>query len=173
MKKVQVTTLVLALAAIAVAYVLYTNLSNVEPGVNEGDRALDFTLPMREQEAQSLSGYEGDVVILNMWASWCEPCKDEMPELNDLHDDYQDEGLTVIALNMASYERSTDDAIEFLDEFDIDLPVMFDEEGEVADNYRAQRFPTTYVINRDQVIEQVIIGEVTYEQLDRLIAPLL
>ncbi|PSL43283.1 peroxiredoxin [Salsuginibacillus halophilus] len=171
MSRRALSVLILAIAALAVGYTVYTNVMTATPGVEEGDEAADHTLPMRDGEERSFSDYEGDVVVLNMWASWCEPCRDEMPALQELQEDFEDDGLSVVVVNMEELERDRDTALAFLDEFDIHLDALFDEDGEVEEQYNVRRLPATYILDRDLVIQDVIVGEVTYEQMEDRIAP--
>ena len=135
--------------------------------------AENFDLPMFQQEQGELHDFIGDVIILNMWASWCEPCRKEMPDLMELQADYDEEGLTILTVNMQTFERTLNDAPAFIEELDITLPVFFDEKGMVADRYQITGLPLTYIIGRDGTIEQRILGEVNYEGLEEMIKPLL
>ncbi len=170
MKK-KATLLVLAAAIVLVAVILINN----EPsgGIEEGQRAEDFTLPMHERDEGSLSDYNGNVIILNMWASWCKPCIDEMPDLMDLEADYQGQGLSVLAVNMQTFERTLTDAPEFIEKHHITLPVFFDEEGLLAERYQIKGMPTTFVLERDGTIARKIEGEINYEMLESIVKPLL
>ncbi|MFB4163522.1 peroxiredoxin family protein [Alteribacillus sp. JSM 102045] len=174
MKQKYITSLVIAAAVVAIGYVLFTNISVQKVGTEKGDAAADFTLPMYNGENHSLSSYEGDIVIMNMWASWCEPCTKEIPELMELHKEYNDQGVTVLTINMNSYERNQTEAEKFVEEFDMtQTPAMIDEEGEVADLYNLQYLPTTYVIASDGTITEKIAGETNFEQLEEIIEELL
>ncbi|WP_332633892.1 TlpA disulfide reductase family protein [Halalkalibacter flavus] len=144
-----------------------------EIGNEPGMIAENFSLPMYTEDSGELWDYRDDVIILNMWASWCEPCRDEMPDLMDLQADYEDKGLSVVTVNMQKTERTLHDAPDFIEEIGITLPVFFDVDGDVADRYKIFGMPMTYIIDREGVIEHVIRGEVDYEGLESLILPLL
>ncbi|WP_227522015.1 TlpA family protein disulfide reductase [Bacillus solitudinis] len=171
MKKIA-TMLVLAIALILIIMMVFTN-ENEEIGNKVGMIAENFRLPMNTGDEGQLKDHRGKVVIINMWASWCEPCRDEMPALMELQHKYGADGLEIMMVNMQTYERTLNDATTFIEEIGLTLPVYFDEEGSLADSYQVGNFPTTYVINREGVIEAVIPGEVTYEGLEKLIKPLL
>ncbi|ARK29484.1 TlpA disulfide reductase family protein [Halalkalibacter krulwichiae] len=166
------TMLVLAVAIVLVIGIIFFQ-ERKQIGNEPGMIAENFTLPMHNQAASELNDYQGDVIILNMWASWCEPCRDEMPDLMDLQADFQNEGLTILTVNMQTFERTLNDAPNFIDELEISLPVFFDEKGLVAERYNIIGMPTTYIIGRDGTIEHLIRGEVHYEGLEALIEPLL
>ncbi|MGO4888308.1 TlpA disulfide reductase family protein [Anaerobacillus sp. MEB173] len=143
----------------------------IKTGIFEGMIAEDFTLPLWEtEEKKALSDYRGEIVILNMWASWCPPCRKEMPDLIQLHDDYKEQGVAVVGINMASVERNAYDAKEFMEEFQVNFPTLVDVDGEVADIYQVLGIPVTYVLNEDGVIYKRIMGAVTYDMLAEFIS---
>ncbi|GAE25445.1 thioredoxin family protein [Halalkalibacter wakoensis JCM 9140] len=170
--KRKITILVLSVVAIVIIGLVFFQ-DRQEIGNERGMIAENFTLPMYTQESGELWDYRGDVIILNMWASWCEPCRDEMPDLMDLQADYGESGLSVVTVNMQKTERTLQDAPNFIEEIEITLPVFFDVDGDVADRYKIFGMPMTYIINRDGVIEHVIRGEVDYKGLETLIKPIL
>jgi peroxiredoxin len=170
--KRNLTIVVLSIAvALVIGTVFFQDRKVV--GNEPGMIAENFNLPMHQQDSGALYDYKGDVIILNLWASWCEPCKDEMPDLMKLDLDYQEKGLTVLTVNMQTFERTLNDAPNFIEDLEITLPVFFDENGVVADRYNVIGMPTTYIIGRDGTIEHLIRGEVHYEGLASLIEPLL
>ncbi|MFC0558215.1 TlpA disulfide reductase family protein [Halalkalibacter alkalisediminis] len=166
------TIMVLGVAAILLIAIIFFQ-DRQEIGSQPGMIAENFSLPMHNQDAGELNDYSGDVIILNMWASWCEPCRDEMPDLMRLQADYEAEGLTILTVNMQKLERTLTDAPRFIEELEINLPVFFDEDGVVYERYNIIGMPTTYIISRDGTIEHLIRGEVHYEGLETLIEPLL
>ncbi len=166
------TGVVLVIAAVLVIAVLFLQ-ERQAVGNKPGMLAEDFTLPMYEQDQGSLSDYAGQVVILNMWASWCGPCRAELPDLMKLQADYGEQGLSVLAVNMQFTERTVKDAPEFIEEMKLTLPVFFDEDGDVWDRYQLVGLPTTFIIDRKGRIKQKIPGEVNYEGLQKIIEPLL
>lgn len=166
------TILVLAVAAILLIGITFFQ-DRQEVGSQPGMIAENFTLPMHHQATGELNDYKGDVIILNMWASWCEPCRDEMPDLMRLQEDYDAKGLTILTVNMQKLERTLTDGPRFIEELDIKLPIFFDEDGTVYERYNIIGMPTTYIIARDGTIEHLIRGEVHYEGLETLIEPLL
>ncbi|WP_158735238.1 peroxiredoxin [Alteribacillus sp. YIM 98480] len=171
MNKKFITSMVLVAAIIIISYVIFTNISAQEVGTQEGDAAADFTLPSYNGEERSLSSYEGNIVIMNMWASWCEPCTEEIPELMEFHEQYEEQGVVVLTINMNSFERKQEHAEKFVEQFDMrQTPALIDEEGEVADLYNLQYLPTTYIITRDGTIAEKIAGEIDFKQLEEKVA---
>ncbi|MFC0473380.1 TlpA disulfide reductase family protein [Halalkalibacter kiskunsagensis] len=170
--KRRVTISVLGIVVVLIIGIVFFQ-ERQEIGNEPGMIAENFILPMHTQESGELWDYHGDIIILNMWASWCEPCRDEMPDLMDLQRDYSEEGLTILTVNMQTFERTLQDAPNFIEELEITLPVFFDVEGVVADRYKIIGMPITYIIGRDGTIEHFIRGEVHYDGLESLIQPML
>ncbi len=130
-----------------------------------GYLAPDFTLNDRNGEAVRLSELRGKPVILNLWASWCGPCRAEMPALQALHEDLGSQ-IVVLGVN-ASDQDSRQAAEEFLSANGITFPVVYDERGAVSDLYMLQALPTTYFIRADGIIEDITIGGPLSEALLR------
>ncbi|MDV2683322.1 TlpA disulfide reductase family protein [Alkalihalophilus lindianensis] len=166
-------TLIVLVIAFVLAVVTTLSMDRQEVGNEVGMIAENFELPTNDGHQSEFSEYEGRVVVLNMWASWCEPCRDEMPDLMSLQDDYNSQGLDVVTVNMQTYERTLNDAPEFIEEMGLTLPVFFDEDGVVSDRYGIRVLPTSFIIDRDGEIKHVIAGEVNYQMLEELIGPLL
>ncbi|SDI30594.1 TlpA family protein disulfide reductase [Natribacillus halophilus] len=165
---------VVLVALAVVGGIVYQNVSSPPVGVNQGEQAPDFDLPQQNGENISLSDFDENFVIVNLWASWCEPCIREFPVLDDAHQNYEDEGVHVIAVNMATTERSPDEALAFLEENPVSMPIVFDEDGEFADDYPLRDgLPQTYFINEEGIIVDVHRGELTEEMLDERIQPFL
>jgi DsbE subfamily thiol:disulfide oxidoreductase len=107
--------------------------------------APDFTLSDPAGKKVSLKDYRGKIVFLNFWASWCAPCRAEMPGMDRLYREFKDKGLEMLAVNV---KDKRDDAMRFMKELKISYPVAMDPEGEVGLLYGAWGMPTTYLIDR-------------------------
>ncbi|QQK79799.1 TlpA family protein disulfide reductase [Salicibibacter cibi] len=167
-----ISALVVFIAVIIIGAIVYENISSPPVGVNQGEQAPAFELPDVDGESISLSDFDGDFVVLNLWASWCEPCIREFPVLDQVHETYENDGVNVVAVNMTTTERRPEDAVEFLDENPVTMPIAFDEEGEFADDYPpTDGMPTTYFINEDGIIVDIVIGEITEEMLEERLQP--
>jgi thiol-disulfide isomerase/thioredoxin len=105
----------------------------------------------------TLSNYRGRVVVVNMWASWCGPCRAEMPALQAVYAEQQARGLEVLAVNSA-YQDSPDDARAFVQELDLSFPILLDQDGAVSRRYLVRALPSTFFIDRQGVIRAVIFG---------------
>jgi thiol-disulfide isomerase/thioredoxin len=107
-----------------------------------------------------VSDMKGEVVWLNFWATWCVPCKKELPDIQALYDEMQDDGLEVLIVN---YRESSEEALEFLPPLGISMPVVLDEAGTVYDEYRLAGLPDSFFIDREGVLAAVYYGFVNEE----------
>lgn len=108
--------------------------------------APNFTLKELSGKNLKLSEMAGNVVLINFWASWCGPCREEMPLLNDLHNKYEPLGFTVLGVNV---EEDAKNARGFLKNFPVDFPVLLDNKNTVSKQYNVIAMPTTVVVDRD------------------------
>lgn len=161
------------IATLVMGAVIYNSVASPPTGVNQGEKAPDIELPQDGGESMSLNDVRGTFVIMNFWASWCEPCIREFPLLDQIHQEFSDEEINVLAVNMSSFERTMDEAMEFLDDRPVTMPVLFDTDREMADEYQVAGLPTTYLINEEGIIVDIIMGEVTEEMLIERIQPFL
>jgi len=126
-----------------------------------GHPAPDFALcDASGQPAMRLSEMTGKVVWLNFWATWCVPCKKELPDIQALYDEKQAQGLDVLIIN---YRESQAKAAGFLTSIDIDLPLALDRSGEVYDRYKLAGLPDNFFIDREGKLAAVYYGFVTDE----------
>ena len=118
--------------------------------------AKNFTLPLLEGvKAVSLADFQGEVVYLSFWASWCEPCRQEMPYLAQLWERHHDEGFQVLAINV---EEDSTLAREFARQYDLPFPVLWDKERVTSSSYRVPGFPTHYIVDRSGHIRYSGLG---------------
>ena len=108
--------------------------------------APDFTLKSNSGENIRLSEFRGEVVLINFWASWCGPCRQEMPILSELHDRYKAMGFTVLAVNV---EENTSDARKLLKDMPVSFPVLFDSNSTVSKQYDVVAMPSTVLVDRN------------------------
>lgn len=111
--------------------------------LKEGALTPDFTLLTAEGKKISLRDFKGKTVFLNFWATWCVPCREEMPAMEKLYQEYKDQNFVVLAINVKDRKQ---EAVAFLKELKLTYPVAFDPEAEVASLYGAFGLPTTYLI---------------------------
>jgi peroxiredoxin len=107
--------------------------------------APNFTLQSRSGEMVSLEGLRGDVVMINFWATWCGPCRQEMPHLEALHQRYSDLGFTLLGVNVEENSRLSD---KFLQETPVTFDILFDPENGVSELYDVIAMPSTVLVDR-------------------------
>lgn len=175
---------ILSFVLIAAAGLLLFVTMRVESGesfvIPEGphltDEELDAPAPnfsfrlVDSDETVELERYRGDVILINFWATWCAPCLQELPDLNELHEAYADAGLTVITIS--------DEAREVLIDFQDRLPLQtvsgyVDRGGNLPDPYRRtlEMRPTSYVIDRAGVVRDFVLGAQDYATFEQMVTP--
>lgn len=127
------------------------------PSPREGFLAPDFTLEGQSGRSWTLSDLRGNVVMVNLWASWCPPCRAEMPALQQVFEHYQDQGVEILAINTTYQDREVD-ARAFIDEMNLSFPILFDRTGDVSRQYQLRAMPSTFFIDQEGVIQKVILG---------------
>ncbi len=138
-----------------------------------GKQAPDFTLPMLNGTEVSLSQFRGQPVLINFWASWCLPCREEMPELVRAYESHKAEGLMILGLNL-TYSDSVPDAQAFAEEFHITFPVLLDEDGSVVERlYQVPGIPTSIFINQDGTVERIQVGQMSGKQIEQFVREIL
>ena len=138
-----------------------------------GKQAPDFTLSTLEGTKVSLSQFQGQPILINFWASWCDPCRDEMPDLARTFEAQKAEGLMILGLNL-TFSDSLPDVQAFVKEFNIPFPILLDEDGTVAEKlYRISGLPTSVFINQDGTIERIQVGVMTGRQIKQYVAEIL
>jgi len=122
-----------------------------------GFTAPNFTLPSMDGQTYTLSELKGSGVLINLWATWCPPCRAEMPAIQKIYDEYKAQGLVVLAVNM-TYQDQAAAVAPFLQEYHLTFPVLLDENTLVGSAYQLRSLPSTYFINRLGIIEDIVIG---------------
>jgi peroxiredoxin len=126
-----------------------------------GDTAPAFTLKTLDGNSVSLSDFKGHPVVINFWASWCVPCRHEMPVMVEAYRAPNDSGLIILAVNSRDQETSTRAVRRFVAEFQMPFPVLLDEHGDVRRRYGLRGLPTSVFIGADGMVRGVIIGPFT------------
>ncbi|PLW68125.1 TlpA family protein disulfide reductase [Pseudohalioglobus lutimaris] len=134
--------------------------------VTDQGSAANFTLKSTTGENIRLSEYRGEVVLINFWASWCGPCRQEMPELEALHQRYRDLGFTVFGINV---EQDRSSAERILRDLGLSFPVLFDDDNQVSELYDVDAMPVTVLVDRNGEVRFAHKGykpgyEAMYEQ---------
>jgi len=122
-----------------------------------GSKAPDFTLNDISGNKVSLFTFNGNVVILNFWATWCGPCKAEMPSLNNLYLELRNKGLDVVAISIDATEKPV---LSFVSQKKLAFPVLMDKNKEVYfDSYAGMGLPETFIIDRKGILIEKLMGE--------------
>ncbi len=131
--------------------------SSAPPSPQVGFTAPGFTLDSLAGQPLTLSDLRGKVVVLNLWASWCPPCRAEMPALNAVYEKFRDRRLTVLGVN-TTYQDDEASARAAIQDWGVTFPIVFDRDGAASRQYRVQAMPTTFFIGRDGVIRDIVFG---------------
>ncbi|MEX2236726.1 MAG: redoxin domain-containing protein [Dehalococcoidia bacterium] len=134
----------------------------IDVGVEEGEVAPDFLASNFAGERFQLSDFRGKVVFLNFWASWCGPCRAEMPAMQDLLEQYGDDLVVIAINNQESYRPATG----FIEELGVEFTQFgFDPTAQIVDVYKVFTMPTSYFIDANGRISDLHIGQITYEEM--------
>ena len=136
------------------------------PGVDTeksavGFKAPAFTVRNLKGNRVQLADHKGKVVILNLWATWCGPCRVEMPGLENLYRRYRSEGLEILAVSLD--KGSSDKVQTFADQYRLSFPVLLDSDGQVESRYHTLTIPTTYVIDKNGMVVAEVDGAKNWE----------
>ncbi|ARD47536.1 peroxiredoxin [Sporosarcina sp. P33] len=148
--------------------------SGIESGLEKGNVPPNFELTTLSGDKVKLTDYKGKIVILNFWASWCGPCKVEMPYMQKYYERNKGTAnVEIIAVNMTSEERGGSSGIKkFVDEYGLTFPILLDNDGKVMDMYNIITIPNTYIIDKDGLINQKIMGPMNEEMINELVKKL-
>jgi peroxiredoxin len=143
------------------------------PAPVAGAPAPDFTLKTLDGEMVTLSQFRGQPVLINFWATWCPPCRLEMPDLVKAYEAHQSEGFVLLGVNL-TYQDSLPEVQAFVDEFGMTFPVLLDEDGHVTDDlYRLRGLPLSVFVNREGVIARLHIGALPASQIETYVGEIL
>ena len=131
----------------------------------------DLTLTDIQGVTHSLSDFRGQVVLVNLWATWCPPCKAEMPTLQSYHNKYSDKGFTVIAINDGD---PTADVIQFVKDYSLTFPIWLDPTYiATEDAFKTLNLPSSFVIDRDGTVRLSWVGEINSKMLEKYVTPII
>lgn len=148
-------------------------------GLKNGDTPPDFTLTSLDGKDVTLSELRGKKVVLNFWATWCPPCKAEMPHMQNYYEQYaKKDNVEIIAVNLTKAERDvTDDAkvdsvMTFRDSYNLTFPILLDPKNSAGEDYQILTIPTTYFIDSNGYIQRAIKGPMNVEMLKQYVEAL-
>lgn len=151
------------LLALGVAWIAYSRVpaervtarSDRPPAPQAGFAAPDFTLETRDGETISLIDLRGQVILVNFWATWCPPCRAEMPAIQQVYEQYRDQGFTVLAVDVGEGDAQV---AAFVDKRELTFPILMDRDARVAARYQVKAMPSTFFIDREGIIQEVTLG---------------
>ncbi len=136
-------------------------------GINVGQIAPGFTLFDLDGNEISLSDFRGKTVFINFWATWCPPCRAEMPEIEAVHQEYKDKGVVVIGVDIVEPESTVR---QYIKRGGFTWTIVLDSTGEVASDYQIAAIPTSFFIDREGIIRAVNIGAMTKKAMEAKLA---
>jgi peroxiredoxin len=122
-----------------------------------GFLAPDFTLKTPSGETYRLSDLRGQAVLINFWATWCPPCRAEMPAMQEAYEEFREQGLVILAVNSTIQDDPLAIA-PFVKEYSLTFPILLDETGEATRAYDVRALPSSFFVERDGRINEVVIG---------------
>lgn len=136
----------------------------VAAGNKKGEQAPDFELLNLESNRVRLSDYRGQKVLIHFWATWCPPCREEMPDMQRIYEEYEGQ-VTVLGVNLTKAEANMEDVRAFTLDFGLSFPILLDPVGRALNAYRIAVYPTTFAVNEKGTIHEVIFGPLQYEEM--------
>lgn len=139
-------------------------------GVKKGKIAPDFELETLDGKQVKLSDYEGKKIVMNFWATWCGPCRAEMPHMEKYYKEFQTENVVLLGINLTHTERKKENIPDFVDEFGLTFPILLDPKAEVSEKYQVIAYPTTFIIDTKGVIRHIFYGPIDYNTLSNAVS---
>ncbi|HSJ58310.1 MAG TPA: TlpA disulfide reductase family protein [Anaerolineae bacterium] len=171
-KRSPVVAAAAAVALVVIALLAYAILTGPNRPPQIGEAVPPFTLDTFDGQSMDLTAHQGDVVIVNFFASWCVPCRQEAADLEETWQSYRDEDVQFFGI---AYKDARSKAQAFLDEFGVTYPSAFDAGNRVARTYGVTGVPETFVVDQQGRLVRHILGAVTADELgneiDALLAP--
>ncbi|HZX36421.1 MAG TPA: TlpA disulfide reductase family protein [Thermodesulfobacteriota bacterium] len=165
-----VNPVAIIIVAVSVAIVLiavFAKKSNFELVV-AGTQAIDFELPDLDGKERSLGEFKGKVVFLNFWATWCKPCEDEMPSMQQLHAALQGKPFEIVAV---SIDKDGPEAVrEFVKKYGVTFTVLHDRKGRIKELYKTTGVPETFIIDQNGVIAEKVMGPRDWTKMSNISA---
>lgn len=166
--------IIIGIVVILLVSVLLLSLQNSQQdGIQkaiQGKSVGDFALTDLEGDSINLSDYQGKYVLLNAWATWCPPCRAEMPDLNEFHQAHKDKGFEILAINAG---ETRDLAAQFADSIELGFKVVLDSDGTVLNGLGITGFPTSILIDPEGKVAMIHIGMISPEDLNSKVLPFL
>lgn len=151
---------------VAVFTIVWVQSAKYEP-LAVGKPAPDFSLTDLNDKHYRLSDFRGKVVLLNFWATWCKPCREEMPSMEILNKNFEKDGLVILAVSIDRV-TTTKDIPPFVKGMNLTFPVLVDSWGKTDKPYKRMGVPETFIIDQQGIIQEIVIGPRDWTRLDSL-----
>ena len=135
-----------------------------------GSKAPDFSMTGISGQQISLKDLRGQGVLVNFWATWCYPCREEMDDLKAAYEKYKDQGIVILGIDMKEGEETVR---KFTDSYKITYPILIDTDGKVSDAYNVFGIPSSFFIDREGIIRDIILGEMNQDSINNKIEKLI
>ena len=142
----------------------------IKIGLEKGNLAPDFELTTLDGRKVKLSDYRGKKVILNFWATWCPPCRAEIPDMDKFYSSYKDKDIVILGVNLTKAEQDQTSVKSFIKEYGVTYPIPLDKESLAAEMYQVSAIPTSYIIDPQGTIIQKIVGPMDFETMKSLLS---
>lgn len=143
--------------------------SQVKAGLEKGNLAPDFELVTPEGKPVKLSDFKGKKVILNFWATWCPPCRAEIPDIQNFYSKNKDE-VVVLGVNLTGSEKDSGNVTRFIKEFGMSFPIVLDKQNRVGALYQVSAIPISYILDTSGIIQQKVVGPMSYEMMRKVLS---
>jgi peroxiredoxin len=165
-KRLVLRLVVLGIIFVALGSAFYTSYTSDNSLVKEGDPAPEFTLKNLEGETVKLSDFRGQGVFINFWASWCEPCKIEMPDMEKQYRLMKDQGIEIVAINIEESELAVS---AFKKRMDLTFPILLDKDKSVVNSYGVGPIPSSFFIDKDGIVVAKVEGIMSERRIEYLL----
>jgi peroxiredoxin len=142
----------------------------VNTGIEEGNLAPDFELTTLDGKQVRLSDYRGKKVILNFWATWCPPCKAEVPDLEKFYSTYKDKGIVILGVNLTQAEKNQSAIKAFVKSYGITYTIPLDVKSLISGIYQVSAIPTSYIIDSRGIISKKVVGPMDFKTMKSILA---
>ena len=132
-----------------------------------GDPAPDFTVRTLDGQTLSLKDIKGQIVMVNFWATWCPPCRSEMPDMERLYQERKDDGVQILAVNL---QEAPEPVSRFVEQYNLTFPIVMDTSGEMSQLFGVQSLPTSFFIDKEGKISGFHVGSLNKSAIERRIA---
>lgn len=140
-------------------------------GLALGETAPNFELETLEGETVKLSDYRGKKVILNFWATWCPPCRAEMPHMQKYYEEQAvKDNVEVLAVNLTTKDHGMEKITSFVSEYELSFPILLDSKGAMGSVYQAVTIPTSYILDTEGRVQSKFVGPMDQATIENLIS---